>query len=94
VLSPSVKMKALDCFETSACADPVTVSHVAVRLFPVEPKNFPAMPNAAQLFSNLVISVPICSVSIPDPEVNSSGTVKCLIAYLPDRPDIRTRIRQ
>ena len=52
VFSPSVEMKkAVDCFETSACADPMTLPYGAVWLFPVEPKNFPSVPNAAQLSS-------------------------------------------
>ena len=82
MFSPSVEMKALDCFETSACADPSTLPHIAVWLFPVEPRTTPAVPNAAQLSSNVVISVPLRSVAIRDPEVNSGGTVKCGIVYL------------
>jgi hypothetical protein len=91
VLSSSVEMKALDCFERSACAYPATPLYVAVWLFPAEPKNVPAVPNAAQLSSNLVISIHVRSVTIPDPEVNYSGTVKCRIVYLPARPDIRNQ---
>jgi len=93
VIGSSVEMKVLGCLETSASADPAALPLIAVGMFPHEPSTFPVVPNSAQLSSNLVISVPLISVKIPDPEVNSSGTVKCGNVYLSARPDIRIRIR-